>query len=339
MAQTIACFGEIILRLSTPGREQLLQSGRLDAWVGGAEANVAVGLSRLGTPSQMVTVLPDNALGHAARDELRRNGVATEAILWSPQGRLALYFLTVGAMLRPSDITYDREGSAFAEAAPELVDWSRALEGVGTLHVSGITAATGPNGAAAALRALEAANAAGVTVSFDCNFRQKMWERWGGDSAGTIRALMAQSDIIFGDERDFAMALNQPFFGEGEAALVAAADAAFEAFPRLKLIACTRRAQESVDDQTLSAVLARRGTPLVHARAYRMTGVVDRIGGGDAFVAGLLHAMGQGRDDQAALDFALAAGVLKHSVPGDFNLVSEADVMRLVANEGLHVRR
>lgn len=333
----VVCFGELLLRLSARGREQLLQSSGFDVCVGGAEANVAVSLARLGTASSMVSVLPDNALGRHARDELRRHGVDTSALRWGP-GRMGLYFHTSGAVLLPSEVLYDRVGSAFDLAAPDLIDWGAGLDGAGRLHLSGVTPALGAQPADAALRAARAACERSVPVSMDGNYRAKLWQRWNGGTASILRSFFETADIAFADERDIGLVLGQTYAGDRSQQLAAAADAAFAAFPRLQMLACTRRSQNSVDHHELAATLVTRDCAIV-SRTYQLHNVVDRMGAGDAFVAGFLHAVHRQLSSQQALDFALAATVLKHSIPGDFNLVAERDVQTLLSQEGLHVRR
>ena len=337
MTGSIVCFGEILVRLSAPRRETLLQSNSLDVCFGGAEANVAVSLARLGEQAAMVSVLPDNALGHAARDELRRHGVDISGICWSA-GRMGTYYLTSGAMFRPADVLYDRAGSAFAEMAPGVIDWEATLAGACFLHMSGITPALGINGTREALAAAKTADRFGVPVSMDGNYRAKLWDAWDGDSAAILHDLFALADIAFADERDIALLLGRTFDGAGDEPLRNAAASAFEAFPKLGRIACTRRHHMSVDHHSVSAAMFMRGAGF-ETRAFELTGVVDRVGAGDAFVGGMLHALLQSMDGQSALDFALAASVLKHSIPGDFNLIARGDVHALLAEEGFHVRR
>ena len=335
----IVCFGEMLIRLSPPDGELLLQSHRLNLCFGGAETNVAVSLSRLGAPASLVTVLPDNPLGRAAFDELRRHGVEVRGVRFAP-GRMGLYFLTPGAVTRPSEVVYDRAGSAFAAADPALVDWDAELEGAGLLHLSGVTPALGPNGAEAALRAAEAARTRGVKLSFDGNYRGKLWAAWDGDGPGVLRRLLDCASIAFIDDRDIALVLGRSFEGtDAEARRRAAAEAAFEAFPALERIACTVRVPRQVDHHELSAVMFARDGRALRTRVVSLAGIVDRIGGGDAFAAGLLHGLRSGLDDQAALEFALAAAGLKHAIPGDFNLAGEAEVNAALAQDGLDVRR
>lgn len=335
----IVCFGEILIRLSAPDNELLLQSPRLSVHFGGAEANVAVSLSQLGSAARMVSFVPDNALGRAARDELRRYGVDVERVRFAT-GRMGLYFLTPGAMLRPSEVTYDRADSAFALAAPDAVDWQEALRGAAVLHCSGITPALGPNAAAAALRAAKAAREQGVMVSFDGNFRGKLWAAWGGDGPAVLRDLLANADLAFIDDRDIALMLGHKFVSaDPSARRREAARAAFAAFPELSRIASTFRVQHTVDHHELSATMFTRAGGEFAAGEQSLAGIVDRIGAGDAFAAGLLHGLRTQMSDQDALEFAHAAACLKHTIPGDFNLAGEGDVKAFLGQEGLDVRR
>ena len=337
-AAGIACFGEIMLRLAAPHHELLLQTRTFVGHIGGAEANVAVALAQWGHSASVISVLPDNALGHAAAGELRRYGVCTDLIHFRP-GRMGLYFLTVGAGHRPSEVLYDREGSAFALAPPELIDWSSVLADVGWLHLSGITPAVGPQAAEAAVRAARAARAAGVSVSFDCNFRAKLWERWNGDARPILRKLLEQADLLFAEQRDIALILGRSFDDVPACDQFRVAGThALESFSQLKRIATTVRTQRSVDDHDLSAALLRR-TGLWTTRTYPIGRIVDRIGSGDAFAAGILHGVHTEMDDQDTVDFGLAAACLKHSIPGDFNLVGIAEVQNLLRDAGFTVRR
>lgn len=336
---TIICFGELLLRLSAPGRERLLQTPALDVHVGGAEANVAVSLSRFGHRAAMVGVVPDNPLGAAAKTELSRHGVDVSRVR-DGDGRMGLYFLEQGAILRPSEVTYDRAGSAFAIADPASYDWQALLQGAQWLHLSGVTPAVGERTARAAIAAAETARQMGVWVSFDGNFRPKLWRQWNGDAPAILRELMARAQIAFADYRDIAVVLGREFSRQDPRERVdEAASAAFDAFPQLEAMACTHRIAHSVDHHTLSAQLCRRRGPSVHAHPLEVAGIVDRIGGGDAFAAGLLHGLIEGMADSDALAFALAAAACKHSLPGDFNLVSAAEVQSIVEANGFDVRR
>ena len=206
--EKVVCFGELLLRLTAPGRELLLQSGRLDVHIGGAEANVAVGLSCLGHATEMVCRVPTNALGAAAVGYLRRYGVGVDGVT-SGEGRMGLYFLSAGAGLRPSSIVYDREGSSFALAEARDFDWNRLLHGATLLHLSGITPALGQRSADAALAAAEAARSHGIKVSFDGNYRAQLWQRWNGDPKAILGEIVRNADILFGYHRDISLLLGR----------------------------------------------------------------------------------------------------------------------------------
>lgn len=328
---SIICFGEVLLRLSAPGAELLLQTPQLNVCVGGAEANVAVSLATLGHDAATFTSLPDNALGHAARNELRRYGVDTSRIGFSP-GRMGLYFLSPGAGGRAAEVIYDRAQSVFASADHASTNWSEILRGAGWLHISGVTAALGADVADAAIRAVTEARKLGLTVSFDCNYRAKLWQAWNGDAPAILRQILAQADIAFGNERDIALIL-----GGSPANAREAADTAFVAFPNLKLMAATARVQHSVNHHALSAALHTRDGS-VEAPALEVTHIVDRIGAGDAFAAGLIHALRTGADSASAIRFALGAACIKHTIHGDFNLASVAEIEAFLAAD-LSVRR
>jgi 2-dehydro-3-deoxygluconokinase len=326
-------FGEVMLRFSPPGRELLLQTPKLDMYLAGAEANVATGLARLGHETAFVSRLPDNDLGRAALTGLRSHGIDTQAVQMAGE-RMGLYFVTSGAGMRATEVIYDRAGSAFAEAPADAWDWAAALEGADRLHLSGVTPALGPVPGEAALAAAEAAVARGVPVSFDGNYRAKLWERWDGNPRARLTALVDKADLFFGNHRDVALLLDRPFEGEGRDW----ADAAFARFPRLQVIASTTRVVENVDRHRLAARIdTREGTYRTPETA--VAGIVDRIGGGDAFAAGVLHALRRGEGPQAAAESGLALTVLKHSVPGDVSLFRQADLDAFLTGGGLDVRR
>lgn len=334
----VVCFGELMLRLTALQSGMLLQERRLDCTFGGAEANVAVSLARLGWPSAMATVLPSNPIGVAARDELRRYGVDTDHV-HLVDGRMGLYFLTPGAVLRPSDVLYDRAGSCFAEADPDLIDWETALVGAGRLHLSGVTPAIGRASAEAALRAAHVAGRMGVALSFDGNYRGKLWALWDGDGPAILDALFAEADVAFADDRDMALVLRREFqTPDVRERRRLAAQAAFDAYPKLRVITSTFREQTSADVHSLSAVMFRRDAAETLAGPLNLAGVVDRIGGGDAYAAGFLYGLHTGCDDRRTLDLALAAAAFKHSVPGDFNMATSADLDILLSG-ALDVRR
>lgn len=334
----VVCFGEVLLRLSAPGKQLLLQSHELAAHVGGAEANVAVGLAKLGNSAAVVTVLPTNALGQACAGELRRHGVDTQSIAHR-DARMGLYFLTHGAGHRPAEVLYDRAGSAFASAPPDLIDWDAALQGAEWLHVSGITPAVSETGAQAALRAVQAARTAGVKISYDCNFRARLWGERTPQAPALLRELCSYATLIFGDDRDIAFMFDfNPSTATAEERRHLAAQEAFAAMPALQWIAYTERTRHAADVQQLIGTLHDRQRVFT-TRPYALQGIVDRIGAGDAYAAGILHGLLNGMTPQRTVEFGVAAAVLKHSVPGDFNLVGIADVELLLSEVQTDVRR
>ncbi|GGO91025.1 sugar kinase [Stakelama pacifica] len=317
-------FGEVMFRLSPPDRQLLLQTPRLDVWTAGAEANVASALAMLGHNAALATVLPSNTLGDAAERSLRALGVDCRHISRLP-GRMGLYFVTPGAGLRPTEVVYDRAHSAFAEAPAGHWEWDALLDGVDQLHLSGITPALGPVPGRAALAAVEAASARGIRISFDGNYRARLWESWDSDPRTILKELVAHAHILFGNHRDIALMLDRDFPGDGEARRHASAAAAFEAFPKLEIIASTARHVVSSDLHRLSA---RIDTPNGHAQTdeIELSGIVDRIGAGDAFASGVIDALRHGRSIEDAAANGLALTSLKHSLPGDASLFTRADL-------------
>jgi 2-dehydro-3-deoxygluconokinase len=246
---------------------------------------------------------------------------------------MGLYFLETGAVRRPSRIVYDRAGSVFVETAASQYDWPALLDGSEWLHLSGITPAVGPEPARAALLAVKAAKAVDVRVSFDGNYRQALWEAWGGDGPATICEILESVDTAFINERDIALLL-----GSAPEPRAVAVERAFAAFTNLQRIAATRREQSSVADQVLSGDLFTREGHWA-SRRHTLTSVVDRVGGGDAFAAGLLHGLIAGYSPQHTVEFAMAASAIKHSIPGDWNLTNLAEVEDTVSETGLDIRR
>jgi 2-dehydro-3-deoxygluconokinase len=332
----VVCFGELLLRLTAPGRELLLQNGRLDVHVGGAEANVAVALACLGHRTAMVSRVPDNPLGEAAIRYLRRYGVSVDGVARGA-GRMGLYFQSVGAGLRPSSIVYDRDGSSFSLAERQDFDWYRLLVGAELLHLSGITPALGQRSADAALAAAEAARSRGSKISFDGNYRAQLWQRWDSDPKAMLCALVGKADILFGNHRDISLLIGRDFSGEGEARRREAAEAAFEAFPQLQLIASTARHIDDADRHRIAARID-KGDGSFQTEEVVVAGIVDRIGTGDAFAAGVLHGVLSGADLERTARYGLALACLKHSLPGDASLFTQADIDAFLAGE-LDVRR
>ncbi|MBB6427798.1 sugar kinase [Sphingopyxis sp. JAI128] len=323
--RNIACFGEVVMRVSVPCGELPLQSPRFDAHVGGAEANVAVALAALGRRSTMISAIPAGPIGDGVLGEMRRHGVAMQSVL-RPAGRMGLYYHIPAGPMRPADVVYDRAGSAFAEVAADDWDWGRLLSGADWLHVSGVTPALGPGSAEAALAAVTSARAAGIGVSFDGNWRGRLWERWQPDPAAILRPIIAQATMLFGNHRDAALLLGQEFSGDGEDRRREAALALLEAFPALEYVASTARDIVSADTHRLTARIDTR-TEGGSSEPALITPIVDRIGTGDAFAAGVLDGLwqGQGLADAATNGLALAA--LKHGLRGDFAPFSRSALM------------
>ncbi len=333
---SVACFGELLLRLTAPGRELLLQRPHLDVHIGGAEANVAVGLASLGHSTKVVSIVPDNALGEAATGYLQRHGVDASNVATAP-GRMGLYFLAQGAGLRASEIVYDREGSSFALASGGSFDWDRLLNGVDLLHMSGITPALGPQSAEAAIAAAEAAERQGVAISFDGNYRAQLWERWQSNPREVLTRLVDKAEILFGNHRDVSLLLGTRFSGDGADRRREAADAAFAAFPKLKLIASTARHIDDADRHRISARVDTRES-FAQTEEVVVAGIIDRIGAGDAFATGILHGLRLGAELDWTVRSGLAVTCLKHSLPGDASLFGRRDIEAFMSGE-LDVRR
>jgi 2-dehydro-3-deoxygluconokinase len=336
MGGRLLAFGELLLRLSPPNRELLLQTPRLDVWVGGAEANVVTQLACLGHDVALASRVPDNDLGRAAIARLRGHGVDTRPILIGGD-RLGLYFATPGAGVRATEVIYDRAASSFAEAPADAWDWDVLLAGVDRLHLSGITPALGPVPAQWTIAAVEAAARRGIAVSFDGNWRGKLWARWDGDPRAILTRVVEHVDLLFGNHRDIALLLDRDFASSGEHRARAAADAAFAHFPKLQAIAGTERHVDRADTNRLSARIDTR-TDSAQTEDIVLSGIVDRIGGGDAFAAGVLHGLRSGRDIARAAHVGLAVTALKHSLPGDAGLFRQSDIDNFLAG-GLDVRR
>jgi 2-dehydro-3-deoxygluconokinase len=332
----VAAFGELMLRLTAPAGEMMLQTGELDVYVAGAEANVAVALAALGHQCMMISRIPDNRLGDVTIEQLRRYGTDTRGMSRGP-GRMGLYFVTPGAGPRAPEVLYDRQASAFARSGPTDFDWDGLLEGVDLLHLSGINPAVGAGPGEAAKAACETAAGKGVRISFDANHRASLWEARGADPREILPPLIGKAEIFFGNHRDISLLLDRPFSGDGPLRRREAAEAAFEAFPNLKFIASTAR---HVEDSSRHLIAARIDTPETFAQSDEvpLAGIVDRIGSGDAFAAGILHGLLSGRDLDRVVQIGLALACLKHGLAGDFAPFSERDVDAFLGGSG-DVRR
>lgn len=333
---TITCFGELLFRLTPPGAQLMVQADSLSLDVGGAEANVAAALASLGHVVRFAGLVSDNALGDRAMAALRAAGVDTAKLARAP-GRMGLYFMENGAGPRPSAITYDRAGSAFAEADPGAINFAGALVGAKLLHTGGITPALGPKGVALAKAAQAAAVAASVPICFDGNYRGQLWSSWDSDPGAILRDLVADANILIGNHRDISLLLGKAFSGDGADRRREASDAAFAAFPKLQLIASTARHLVTSDHHRISARAESREA-MHQTGEIEVTGIVERIGSGDAFAAGVLHAWLGGGDVAAMAETGLALTALKHTIPGDMCLIGREALESFSAGGG-DVRR
>jgi 2-dehydro-3-deoxygluconokinase len=338
MSSTTVTFGEIMLRLAPPGYERFLQTPRFVATFGGGEANVAVALAVFGLPAAYVTVLPDkHPIADAVVAELRRFGVDTSRIVRG-KGRMGVYYVETGANQRPSKVVYDRDGSAIALARPGDIDWNRAFAGAGWFHLTGITPAISASAADLALESVREARARGLTVSCDLNYRKNLW-KWGKPAAEVMRELVCSVDYAIANEEDVQMALaigadvdvhSGRLEREQYEKLAARVLAEFD---NLQAIAITLRESKSASHNGWSACLLDRREFLL-SRHYEITHIVDRVGGGDCFAGGLIYGLQTMASHAEALEFAVAASCLKHSIPGDFNRFTVDEVKALLKGGG-----
>lgn len=326
-------FGEIMLRLKAPGSERLFQTPLLEATFGGGEANVAVSLANYGLSCAFVTVLPENSVGRACVAELRRFGVDTKHVRLHGD-RIGIYFLEAGANQRPSTVLYDRAGSAIMQARPGDFDWASIFATARWFHITGITPALSAGAAELALEAVQGARKAGVTVSCDLNYRAKLW-KYGKNAPDVMRTLLTFVDVAIANEEDCQKSLGIAVDVDVHAGALdtdtyrVLSSRVLAEFPNLRAIAITLRESKGADSNGWSACMNTGGEFLV-SRRYEITDIVDRVGTGDAFAAGLIFGLLTRGSDQQALEFATAASCLKHSIAGDFNRVSEAEVISLI---------
>ncbi len=331
----VVTFGEIMLRLSPPGNLRFSQAHNFDVIYGGGESNVAVSLAHFGIDTQYVTRLPKNDIGDACENYLRQFGVGTQHIAHGGE-RLGIYFLEHGAVHRGSKVVYDRAGSALAEIQPGMVNWDVAFAGANWFHWTGITPAISAGAAATCLEAVKAAQSQGLTVSTDMNYRSKLW-KWGKKPIEVMEELVSYCDVAIGNEEDaekvFGIQASDTDVTSGELDAEKyryVCEQLAERFPRLKTIAITLRGSLSASHNAWSAVLWHTGH-LYFGPDYDITHIVDRVGGGDSFMAGLIYGLlTYTEDKQAALNFAVAASALKHTIFGDFNLVTVPEVEKIM---------
>ncbi len=335
MAKKIVTFGEIMLRLAPEGYYRFVQADTLGATYGGGEANVAVSLANFGMDARFVTKLPTHEIGQAAVNSLRRYGVDTSYITRGGD-RVGIYFLEKGASQRPSKVIYDRAGSAIATAKPEDFDWKTIFEGVDWFHFTGITPALNDTVAAICLEACKAAKEAGATISCDLNYRNKLWSK---EKAGQVMAELCEYvDVCIANEEDaadvFGIKAANTDVTKGAVNHEGYKDVAAQLADRFGFskVAITLRESISANDNNWSAMLY-DGSGYYFSKKYSMH-IVDRVGGGDSFGGGLIYALLNGYDSQGAIEFAVAASCLKHSVEGDFNMVSVDEVTKLSGGDG-----
>ena len=329
--------GEIILRLRAPGHERFFQSNMMEATFGGGEANVAVSLANFGEDAAYLTVLPKNALGDECIRELRRFGVDTQRVVRG-EGRMGIYFLEAGANQLPSKVIYDRANSAIALAKPGDIDWDKAFEGVDWFHITGITPAISESAMELSLESVKEAKKRGITVSCDLNYRKNLW-KYGKAASEVMRELAKYVDVAIANEEDVQKSLGITVdvdVASGELdreKYRKLGDKVLEQYPDMKLIAITLRESHSADWNGWAACLNDREHFYV-SKKYEIRDIIDRVGGGDSFAGGLLYGLNHYEDKQAALEFAVAASCLKHSIIGDFNRVGVSDVEKLAGGDG-----
>ena len=336
----IVTFGEIMLRLATPDHMRFGQSQSLVATFGGGEANVAVSLANYGEDVEFVTRLPRNDIAAACVKELRGLGVGTQNIVYGGE-RMGIYFLETGAVARPSKVIYDRAHSSISTVEPGMIDWAAVLEGAEWFHFTGITPAISASAAEVCLEACRMANKMGVAVSCDLNYRKNLW-KYGKSAAEVMPALVECCDIILGNEEDAEKVFGIKPEGfdaaatEGEvdqAAFKSVCQQLMQRFPRAKRVIITLRGSINADHNTWGGVLY-DGEQLYASRRYDITHIVDRVGGGDSFMGGLIYGLRHSEGLQQALEFAVAASALKHTIYGDYNRVSAQEVETLMGGDG-----
>lgn len=336
----VITFGEIMLRLATPGYNRFIQSNQLNATFGGGEANVAVSLANYGIPVEFITRLPQNDIGNWAISELRKYNVGTESILRGGE-RVGIYFLETGAVARASKVVYDRAHSSISTIETGMIDWDAVFDGAQWFHWTGITPALSQGAADVCLEAIKAANRLGITVSCDLNYRKNLW-KYGKTASEVMPALVEGCDVVLGNEEDAEKVFGIKPKGFDVTQTDGHVDsAAFESvclqlkerFPRTKKVIITLRGSINANHNTWGGCL--HSDRLYESRRYDITHIVDRVGGGDSFMGGLIYGLiTYPNDDQHALDFAIAASCLKHTVYGDFNLVSVQEVETLMGGDG-----
>ena len=342
MFKKVVTFGEIMMRLAPPGFLRFSQASQFDVVFGGGESNVAVSLANYGVPVDFMTRLPDNDLGACAMMELRKRGVGVDKIIYGGE-RLGIYFLETGAVSRGSKVIYDRAHSAMSEIEAGMIDWDLVFDRVGWFHWTGITPAISQGAADACREAVKAAHERGITISTDLNYRAKLWKYCDADHREMVMTeLTSYCDIVLGNEEDAEMHFGIRPEGldittQGQEvnadAFLSVCQQMMEKFPRAQKVITTLRGSISATHNTWAGVLY-NGQKMYKSPQYQITDIVDRVGGGDSFMGGLIYGMLKyPKDDQTALNFAVAASCLKHTIKGDANLVTIAEVEKLMSGD------
>jgi len=330
-------FGEIMLRLKSPSLERFFQSPLLEATFGGGEANVAVGLARFGLNVAYVSVIPDNPIGDACIGELKKQGVDTSLIM-RKGNRLGIYFLEAGANQRPSKVIYDRSHSAIAETKPGDINWDKVFDKITWFHITGITPAISLSASELSLEAVKKAREKGITLSCDLNYRGKLW-KYGKSAPEVMGELVKYADIVVGNEEDCQKSLGVKVDINIESGKLQAekykelTDKILKLYPNIKKIAITLRESHSANYNGWSAVINNRKEFLI-SKKYEIHNIVDRVGAGDTFAAGLIYGLNNLSNNKEALEFAVAASCLMHSIPGDLPLLSVEEVNSLAGGAG-----
>jgi 2-dehydro-3-deoxygluconokinase len=337
----VVTFGEIMLRLATPDYQRFIQSSQLNATFGGGEANVAVSLANYGIPTDFVTCLPKNDIAEWCISDLRKYNVGTQNIVRGGD-RMGIYFLETGAVARASKVIYDRANSAIAQIQPGMIDWKNIFKDTQWFHWTGITPALSQGAADACLEAIKIANELGITVSCDLNYRKNLW-KYGKNASEIMPALVEGCDVILGNEEDAekVFGIHPEGFdvantgGEVNALeFESVCKQLMKKFPRAKKVIITLRGSINANHNTWGGCLYADGK-LYQSKRYDITHIVDRVGGGDSFMGGLIYGLITFPDDNLrALDFAVAASALKHTIYGDFNLVTVEEVEQLMKGDG-----
>ena len=333
----VVTFGEIMLRLSTPGFLRFSQTNSFDVVYGGGESNVAISLANYGVPVEFVTRLPKTDIGECALMEMRKRGVGTSHITYGGD-RLGIYFLETGAVSRGSKVVYDRTNSAMAEIESGMIDWDQVFDGASWFHWTGITPAISKSAADVCLEAVKIASERGITISTDLNYRSKLWQ-YGGNREAIMTELTSYCDIILGNEEDAEMQfgikpegldINTQGNEVKAEAFLSVCKQMMKKFPRAKKIIITLRGSISASHNSWAGVLY-DGKKMYESVQYQITDIVDRVGAGDSFVGGLIYGLlNYPNEDQKALDFAVAASCLKHTIKGDANLVTVEEIEKLM---------